>query len=163
MEASMGVSVTQLYNLLEMRFDYQSARNTFNNWRKLAKIKDEPASLDDAQLKSLLGYLKEYAPDATRVHAAVDRLILARDEAQIETAQPEPVTEIAQPEPEPEFAQPETEIAQPEPATDDSSAQAQSQDDAPAQDAEESVTDEQNAQDSEESHSGKKNKKKGKH
>lgn len=143
----MGVSVTQLYNLLEMRFDYQSARNTFNNWRKLAKIKDEPASLDDAQLKSLLGYLKEYAPDATRVHAAVDRLILARDEAQIETAQPEP----------------EPEIAQPEPATDDSSAQAQSQDDAPAQDAEESVTDEQNAQDSEESHSGKKNKKKGKH
>ena len=156
MEASMGVSVTQLYNLLEMRFDYQSARNTFNNWRKLAKIKDEPASLDDAQLKSLLGYLKEYAPDATRVHAAVDRLILARDEAQIETAQPEPVTEIAQPEPEPEIAQPET-------ATDDSSAQAQPQDDAPAQDAEESVTDEQNAQDSEESHSGKKNKKKGKH
>lgn len=156
MEASMGVSVTQLYNLLEMRFDYQSARNTFNNWRKLAKIKDEPASLDDAQLKSLLGYLKEYAPDATRVHAAVDRLILARDEAQIETAQPEPVTEIAQPEPEPE-------IAQPEPATDDSSAQAQPQDGAPAQDAEESVTDEQNAQDSEESHSGKKNKKKGKH
>lgn len=154
----MGVSVTQLYNLLEMRFDYQSARNTFNNWRKLAKIKDEPASLDDAQLKSLLGYLKEYAPDATRVHAAVDRLILARDEAQIETAQPEPVTEIAQPEPEPE-----PEIAQPEPATDDSSAQAQPQDDAPAQDAEESVTDEQNAQDSEESHSGKKNKKKGKH
>ena len=152
----MGVSVTQLYNLLEMRFDYQSARNTFNNWRKLAKIKDEPASLDDAQLKSLLGYLKEYAPDATRVHAAVDRLILARDEAQIETAQPEPVTEIAQPEPEPEFAQPE-------PATDDSSAQAQPQDDTPAQDAEESVTDEQNAQDSEESHSGKKNKKKGKH
>ena len=152
----MGVSVTQLYNLLEMRFDYQSARNTFNNWRKLAKIKDEPASLDDAQLKSLLGYLKEYAPDATRVHAAVDRLILARDEAQIETAQPEPVTEIAQPEPEPEFAQPE-------PATDDSSAQAQPQDYAPAQDAEESVTDEQNAQDSEESHSGKKNKKKGKH
>ncbi len=152
----MGVSVTQLYNLLEMRFDYQSARNTFNNWRKLAKIKDEPASLDDAQLKSLLGYLKEYAPDATRVHAAVDRLILARDEAQIETAQPEPVTEIAQPEPEPE-------IAQPEPATDDSSAQVQPQDDAPAQDAEESVTDEQNAQDSEESHSGKKNKKKGKH
>ena len=150
----MGVSVTQLYNLLEMRFDYQSARNTFNNWRKLAKIKDEPASLDDAQLKSLLGYLKEYAPDATRVHAAVDRLILARDEAQIETAQPEPVTEIAQP---------ETEIAQPEPATDDSSAQAQPQDGAPAQDAEESVTDEQNAQDSEESHSGKKNKKKGKH
>lgn len=158
MEASMGVSVTQLYNLLEMRFDYQSARNTFNNWRKLAKIKDEPASLDDAQLKSLLGYLKEYAPDATRVHAAVDRLILARDEAQIETAQPEPVTEIAQPEPEPE-----PEFAQPEPATDDSSAQAQPQDDAPAQDAEESVTDEQNAQDSEESHSGKKNKKKGKH
>lgn len=154
----MGVSVTQLYNLLEMRFDYQSARNTFNNWRKLAKIKDEPASLDDAQLKSLLGYLKEYAPDATRVHAAVDRLILARDEAQIETAQPEPVTEIAQPEPEPE-----PEFAQPEPATDDSSAQAQPQDDAPAQDAEESVTDEQNAQDSEESHSGKKNKKKGKH
>ena len=152
----MGVSVTQLYNLLEMRFDYQSARNTFNNWRKLAKIKDEPASLDDAQLKSLLGYLKEYAPDATRVHAAVDRLILARDEAQIETAQPEPVTEIAQPEPEPE-------IAQPEPATDDASAQAQSQDDAPAQDAEESVTDEQNAQDSEESHSGKKNKNNGKH
>ena len=152
----MGVSVTQLYNLLEMRFDYQSARNTFNNWRKLAKIKDEPASLDDAQLKSLLGYLKEYAPDATRVHAAVDRLILARDEAQIETAQPEPVTEIAQPEPEPEFAQPE-------PATDDSSAQVQPQDDAPAQDAEESVTDEQNAQDFEESHSGKKNKKKGKH
>ena len=156
MEASMGVSVTQLYNLLEMRFDYQSARNTFNNWRKLAKIKDEPASLDDAQLKSLLGYLKEYAPDATRVHAAVDRLILARDEAQIETAQPEPVTEIAQPEPEPE-------IAQPEPATDDSSAQAQSQDDAPAQDADASVTAEQTAQDSEESHSGKKNKKKGKH
>ena len=152
----MGVSVTQLYNLLEMRFDYQSARNTFNNWRKLAKIKDEPASLDDAQLKSLLGYLKEYAPDATRVHAAVDRLILARDEAQIETAQPEPVTEIAQPEPEPE-------IAQPEPATDDSSAQVQPQDDAPAQDAEESVTYEQNAQDFEESHSGKKNKKKGKH
>ena len=152
----MGVSVTQLYNLLEMRFDYQSARNTFNNWRKLAKIKDEPASLDDAQLKSLLGYLKEYAPDATRVHAAVDRLILARDEAQIETAQPAPATEIAQPEPEPE-------IAQPEPATDDSSAQAQPQDGAPAQDAEESVTDEQNAQDSEESHSGKKNKKNGKH
>ena len=35
----MGATKTQITNLLEMRFDYQSARNVLNNWRKFAQIK----------------------------------------------------------------------------------------------------------------------------
>ena len=37
----MGASKTQVMNLLEMRFDYQSARNVLVNWRKAAGIKDD--------------------------------------------------------------------------------------------------------------------------
>lgn len=75
----MGATKTQITNLLEMRFDYQSARNVFNNWRRFAQIKEDPDPISDVQLVSLLEYLKANAPDATRVHAAVERLILTRD------------------------------------------------------------------------------------
>lgn len=73
----MGASKTQIMNYLEMRFDYQSARNVMYNWRKTAGIKDELESLDDNHLKCLLSYLKANAADATRVHAAIERLILS--------------------------------------------------------------------------------------
>ena len=78
----MGATKTQITNLLEMRFDYQSARNVLNNWRKFAQIKEDPDPMTDVQLVSLLEYLKANAPDAARVHAAVERLILAQDVAQ---------------------------------------------------------------------------------
>ena len=77
----MGATKTQITNLLEMRFDYQSARNVLNNWRKFAQIKEDPDPMTDVQLVSLLEYLKANAPDAARVHAAVERLILAQDVA----------------------------------------------------------------------------------
>jgi hypothetical protein len=77
----MGASKTQIMNYLEMRFDYQSARNVLNNWRRTVGIKDELESLDDCQLKCLLAYLKTNAADATRVHAAIERLILSDCEA----------------------------------------------------------------------------------
>ena len=78
----MGASKTQITNYLEMRFDYQSARNVLVNWRKSAKIKDDLDSFDDNHLRSLLDYLKENAADATRVHAAIERCILSQDAAE---------------------------------------------------------------------------------
>ena len=75
----MGANKTQITNYLEMRFDYQSARNVLVNWRKSAKIKEDLDSFDDNQLRSLLDYLKENAADATRVHAAIERCILSQD------------------------------------------------------------------------------------
>jgi len=72
----MGAAKTHITNLIEMRFDYQSARNILQNWRKLNGIKEEPEVYDDAHLASLLEYLKEEAKDAARVHAAIERLIL---------------------------------------------------------------------------------------
>lgn len=82
----MGANNTQIMNLLEMRFDYQSARNVLNNWRKLNGIKGEPEELDDAQLKSFLIYLKEEAPAAMRLQDSIERLILNKD-AEIEMVQ----------------------------------------------------------------------------
>ena len=73
----MGASKTQIMNYLEMRYDYLSARNVLSNWRKTAGIKDEIEELDDCHLKNLLEYLKSTASDATRVHAAIERLILS--------------------------------------------------------------------------------------
>ena len=87
----MGATKTQITNLLEMRFDYQSARNVLNNWRKFAQIKEDPDPMTDVQLVSLLEYLKANAPDAARVHAAVERLILAQDVAQTAQAHVENV------------------------------------------------------------------------
>ena len=75
----MGVSKTHITNLLEMRFDYLSARNVINNWRKIAGIKDDIDDFDDNSLKSLLAYLKDDAPDAKRVHDAIERLIINKD------------------------------------------------------------------------------------
>lgn len=75
----MGATKSHILNLLEMRFDFQSARNVLNNWRKFAQIKDDSDDLNDDKLKSLLAYLQNNAPDATRVMAAVERLILAND------------------------------------------------------------------------------------
>ncbi len=80
----MSASQTHIMNLLEMRFDYQSARNVFANWCKSSSIKSEPVSLDDAQLKSLLAYLTTNAPEAKRVHGAIERLILnTKDDAPV--------------------------------------------------------------------------------
>ncbi len=75
----MGVSKTHITNLLEMRFDFLSARNVLNNWRKLAGIKEDIEDFDDNSLKSLLAYLKDDAPDAKRVHDAIERLIINKD------------------------------------------------------------------------------------
>ncbi len=77
----MGATKTQITNLLEMRYDYQSARNVLNNWRKFAQIKEDVDPMTDTHLVSLLEYLKANAPEACRVHAAVERLILAKDVA----------------------------------------------------------------------------------
>ena len=90
----MGATKTQITNLLEMRFDYQSARNVLNNWRKFAQIKEDPDPMTDVQLVSLLEYLKANAPDAARVHAAVERLILAQDVAQTAQAHVEEHHEV---------------------------------------------------------------------
>ncbi len=75
----MGVSKTHITNLLEMRFDFLSARNVLNNWRKIAGIKEDIDDFDDNSLKSLLAYLKDDAPDAKRVHDAIERLIINKD------------------------------------------------------------------------------------
>lgn len=75
----MGVDKSHLLNLLEMRFDYQSARNILVNWRKSSSRKEELSDLNDEDLKSLLTYLRDNAPEATRVHTAIERLILAHD------------------------------------------------------------------------------------
>lgn len=89
----MGATKSHILNLLEMRFDFQSARNVLNNWKKFAQIKDDADELNDDKLKSLLAYLQNNAPDATRVLAAIERLILAKD-----VEEPAPVVEnIEQP------------------------------------------------------------------
>ena len=75
----MGASKTHVLNLLEMRFDYVSARNVWNNWRKADKRKDDPEELSDADLKSLHKYLESDYPDAKRVQSAVYNLILNPD------------------------------------------------------------------------------------
>ncbi len=72
----MGATKTQVMNLLELRYDYQSARNVLVNWRKAAGIKDDSENLDDAQLRCLLAYLKNNESAAERVYAAIERLIL---------------------------------------------------------------------------------------
>ena len=91
----MGASKTQITNYLEMRYDYQSARNVLVNWRKAAKIKDDLDSFDDNQLRSLLDYLKENASEATRVHEAIERLILSHGSKSVRekpvVAEPAPV------------------------------------------------------------------------
>ena len=76
----MSADKQKVFNILEMRFDYQSSRNVFYNWRKSVGIREEPETLNDEDLKSLLGYLKENAAGADRVHAAIERLILATDD-----------------------------------------------------------------------------------
>ena len=77
----MGAEKTRVLSYLEMRYDFVSARNVLNNWMKTAGIKDDADYLDDNALKSLLGYLKDNAADAARVHAAIERLILGGDDA----------------------------------------------------------------------------------
>lgn len=86
----MGASKTQITNFLEMRYDYQSARNVLVNWRKAAKIKEDLDSFDDNQLRSLLDYLKENASEATRVHAAIERLILNQESQPVHEIHEEP-------------------------------------------------------------------------
>ena len=72
----MSANKLRITNILELRFDYVSARNVLANWRKLNGIKDEVEEFGDAELSSLLKYLKAEAPDAGRVIAAVEGLIL---------------------------------------------------------------------------------------
>ena len=82
----MSADKQKVFNILEMRFDYQSSRNVFYNWRKTAGIREECDTLNDEDLKSLLSYLKENAAGADRVYAAIERLILATDNAPVEEA-----------------------------------------------------------------------------
>ena len=90
----MSADKHRITNILEMRYDYISARNVLANWRKLNGIKDEVENFGDAELSSLLQYLKTEAADAGRVISAVERLILqpvaedkpAADAAVIEAA-----------------------------------------------------------------------------
>ena len=90
----MSADKHRMTNILEMRYDYISARNVLANWRKLNGIKDEVENFGDAELSSLLQYLKTEAADAGRVISAVERLILqpvaedkpAADAAVIEAA-----------------------------------------------------------------------------
>ena len=72
----MSANKLRITNILELRFDYVSARNVLANWRKLNGIKDDVEEFGDAELSSLLKYLKDEAPDAGRVIAAVEGLIL---------------------------------------------------------------------------------------
>ena len=72
----MSANKQRITNILELRFDYVSARNVLANWRKLNGIKDEVEDFGDAELSSLLNYLKSEAPDAGRVISAVEGLIL---------------------------------------------------------------------------------------
>lgn len=52
------VSKADVINTLEKRFDYQSARNVFSNWRKTAGFKDDPAELDGSNLSALADFIE---------------------------------------------------------------------------------------------------------
>jgi len=92
----MSADKQKVFNILEMRFDYQSSRNVFYNWRKTAGIREECDTLNDEDLKSLLSYLKENAAGADRVYAAIERLILATDNAPVEEAHVEEATPVVE-------------------------------------------------------------------
>ncbi len=73
----MSADKNRVINYLELRFDYLSARNVLNNWRKVNNIKDEIESFDDAQLRSLVVYLQSQSVDAARTIAGLEKLILS--------------------------------------------------------------------------------------
>ena len=75
----MSADKSRVLNFLEIRFDYLSARNVLSNWRKVNGIKDEIDSFDDAQLRSLLDFLKSEFADAGRTIAGIEHLILNPD------------------------------------------------------------------------------------
>ncbi|OIP44700.1 MAG: hypothetical protein AUK47_00550 [Deltaproteobacteria bacterium CG2_30_63_29] len=52
------VPKADVINTLEKRFDYQSARNVFSNWRKSAGFKDDPAELDGSNLSGLADFIE---------------------------------------------------------------------------------------------------------
>ncbi len=95
-EASMAATVTKTHvlNLLEMRFDYQSARNVVTNWRKGAGLKGDPADYGMGELSALADYIEANNEGASSVATAVRKAVSAEA--------PEPVKAVAKPAPVPE-------------------------------------------------------------
>ena len=67
------VTKTHVLNLLEMRFDYQSARNVLTNWRKSAGIKEDPAEFGAVEVGALADYVEAHNEGASDVAGAVRR------------------------------------------------------------------------------------------
>lgn len=163
----MGANKTRVLNMMEMRYDYVSARNVFNNWRKEVGLKEDADFLDDNALKSLLEYLKNHAAEAGRVHAAIERLILAGDEPQDAPAPVENV-ELQMTEEAPHFEENHVENAPvEEPHFEDAPIEEPHFEDAPADEnggedihAEENVEEESPADENHNDNGGKKKKKK---
>ena len=121
----MSADKQKVFNILEMRFDYQSSRNVFYNWRKTAGIREECDTLNDEDLKSLLSYLKENAAGADRVYAAIERLILATDNAPVEEAHVEEAAPVVE----------ETHFEEAAPVVEEAPAEVAYTEEAPAEDA----------------------------
>ncbi len=73
------VTKTHVLNLLEMRFDYQSARNVLTNWRKGAGMKEDPAELGAVEVSALADYIESNNEGASGVATAVRNAATAQD------------------------------------------------------------------------------------
>lgn len=67
------VSKTDVLNRLEMRFDYQSARNVLNNWRKSTGSRED-GDLEVTDVAALADYLEEEHENVADVAAALRRV-----------------------------------------------------------------------------------------
>ncbi len=84
----MSIDKIRITNLLELRYDYMSARNVLNNWQKQSGIKEDLNDFSDAQIRSLVIYLKNNAPEASRTIGGLERLILNADNEPVVEAAP---------------------------------------------------------------------------
>lgn len=66
------VSKTDVLNRLEMRFDYQSARNVLNNWRKSTGSRED-GDLEVTDVAALADYLEEEHENVADVAARASR------------------------------------------------------------------------------------------
>ncbi len=84
----MGTTQQHILNLLETKFDYQSARNVLTNWQKAHTIKSLPTELDDEMLAQLVSYLKTEHAEHTALIGKVEALVLKATPAKSQSAQP---------------------------------------------------------------------------
>ncbi len=84
----MGAKVmrTQILNLLESRFDYQSARNVLSNWRKGKGIKDDIAEWNAADVHDLAAYLESSAENSGELADKIRRLTNGAEPVALEAA-----------------------------------------------------------------------------